>query len=67
MVEFAKGTGPTFINYVDSVLNKITNNEHQKYLDGKSNSSSGSSSKVDVETAGKMQNNSGIMLNIEKA
>ena len=37
LVEYAKGTGPIFVQYVDQVLNSITNNEHQKYLEKKAN------------------------------
>jgi bromodomain-containing protein 7/9 len=47
LVEFAKGTGPTFVKYVDDLLNSITNNEHQKYLEKKANN--GISSPSDCE------------------
>lgn len=47
LVEFAKGTGPTFVKYVDDLLNSITNNEHQNYLEKKANN--GISSTTDCE------------------
>lgn len=35
LMEFAKGTGPLFTKYIDHVLNSLTNNDHQKYVDSK--------------------------------
>ena len=47
-MEFAKGTGPTFIKHVDNLLNIITSNDHQKYIDSKKSAATAS-----VESNGK--------------
>ncbi len=37
-MEFAKGTGPLFNKYLNHVLNTLTNNQHDKYLEAKNKS-----------------------------